>query len=76
MVQKYFNCIVPEMQLEREEFILLALVTRDLKEYINVMNLGNLGSGIRLLLSISHYGNNYIKSQNLCLSMKLLDKTM
>lgn len=76
MLEKYFGSIVPEVQLEIEELTLLMLVTRDLKEYINMMNKADLGGGLRLVLSISRRGNQYIESQNLSLSMVSPDKEM
>jgi len=41
----------------------LALVTRDLKEYISMLDKAKLRDGLRLILSISRHGNQYMQFQ-------------
>lgn len=62
-MEKFFDCTIPEIHLEQDELILLALVTRDLKEYINMLDKAKLRDGLRLILSISRHGNQYIQFQ-------------
>jgi len=76
MLEKYFGSIVPEVHLEMEDLTLLALVTRDIKKYIDLMNKTSFSDGLRLILSISRRGNQYIESQNPRLSTTSSYKAM
>ncbi|XP_050423706.1 methionine--tRNA ligase, cytoplasmic [Adelges cooleyi] len=62
-LEKFFDGIIPEMQLEKDELTLLALVTHDLQEYIGVLDKAKLRDGLRLILSISRHGNQYMQFQ-------------
>ncbi|XP_050524768.1 methionine--tRNA ligase, cytoplasmic isoform X2 [Daktulosphaira vitifoliae] len=62
-LDKFFNGIIPDIELEKDELTLLALVTRDLQEYINVLDKAKLRDGLRLVLSISRHGNQYMQFQ-------------
>lgn len=62
-LEKFFNCVVPEIKLEKNELTLLSLITRDLKEYTSMLDKAKLRDGLRLILSISRYGNQYMQSQ-------------
>jgi len=63
MLEKFFDSIIPEIQLEKDDLTLLALVTRDLKEYLIMLDKANVREGLRFIVSISRRGNKYIKSK-------------
>lgn len=60
--EKNFNSIVPQLSLTDDEFILLALINREIKGYINCMEKAKFRDGIRHILSISRHGNQYMQS--------------
>lgn len=62
-MEKFFACIIPEIHLGKDELTLLALVTRDLKEYTSMLDKAKLRDGLRLILSISRHGNQYMQFQ-------------
>lgn len=62
-LEKFFDCVIPEIKLGKDELTLLALVTRDVKEYISMLNKAKLRDGLRLILSISRHGNQYMQFQ-------------
>lgn len=62
MLEKFFDSIIPEIQLEKDDLTLLALVTRDIKEYLILLDKANVKEGLRLIVSISRRGKKYIKS--------------
>lgn len=62
-LEKFFDSIIPEIQLGKDELTLLALVTRDLKEYTSMLDKAKLRDGLRLILSISRHGNQYMQFQ-------------
>ncbi|XP_063700982.1 methionine--tRNA ligase, cytoplasmic [Culicoides brevitarsis] len=61
--EKNFASTIPVIKLEEDELILLALVNRELKGYIQSLEKARLRDGIRHLLSISRHGNQYMQSQ-------------
>jgi len=69
-LDKYFDCTIPEMQIEKDELQLLALITRDVKEYTSMLDKAKLRDGLRLILSISRHGNQYIQFQKPWLLIK------
>lgn len=60
--EKFFNSIVPHMKPTEEDFIFIALCTRELKSYVSALEKAKLRDGIRYILSISRHGNQYIQS--------------
>ncbi|KAK3927898.1 Methionine--tRNA ligase, cytoplasmic [Frankliniella fusca] len=60
---KTFNSQIPEMTLENDDFVLLALVNREIKSYLRMLENAKLRDGLRHILSISRHGNQYIQSQ-------------
>uniref|UniRef100_A0A1A9WPB0 Methionine--tRNA ligase, cytoplasmic n=1 Tax=Glossina brevipalpis TaxID=37001 RepID=A0A1A9WPB0_9MUSC len=60
---KYYDGILPDMNLSKEDEILLAFINRELRGYINSLEKARLRDGIRHLLSISRHGNGYMQSQ-------------
>ncbi|XP_068147397.1 methionine--tRNA ligase, cytoplasmic [Drosophila tropicalis] len=61
--EKNFNSVVPEVVLTQDELILLALINRELRGYINSLEKAKLRDGIRHLLAISRHGNGYMQTQ-------------
>ncbi|XP_013104836.2 methionine--tRNA ligase, cytoplasmic [Stomoxys calcitrans] len=61
--EKNFKSTVPVMNLTKDEEVLLALINRELRGYINSLEKARLRDGIRHLLSISRHGNGYMQSQ-------------
>ncbi|KAH8290278.1 hypothetical protein KR054_001553 [Drosophila jambulina] len=61
--EKNFNSTVPEVEATQDELILLALINRELRGYINSLEKAKLRDGIRHLLAISRHGNGYMQTQ-------------
>ncbi|XP_037955736.1 methionine--tRNA ligase, cytoplasmic [Teleopsis dalmanni] len=61
--EKNFNSVVPAVNLNNDDSILLALINRELRGYINSLEKARLRDGIRHLLSISRHGNGYMQTQ-------------
>lgn len=61
--EKNFNSTVPEIVLTQDELVLLALINRELRGYINSLEKAKLRDGIRHLLAISRHGNGYMQTQ-------------
>ncbi|XP_037819118.1 methionine--tRNA ligase, cytoplasmic [Lucilia sericata] len=61
--EKNFNGVVPAMNLTNDEHVLLALINRELRGYVNSLEKARLRDGIRHMLSISRHGNGYMQSQ-------------
>lgn len=61
--EKNFNATVPEIDLLEDDLILLALINRELKGYIQSMQKSKFRDGLRHTLTISRHGNQYMQSQ-------------
>lgn len=61
--EKNFDSTIPPIKLEDDELILLALVNREIKGYVQSLEKARLRDGIRHLLSVSRHGNQYMQSQ-------------
>ncbi|XP_064543001.1 methionine--tRNA ligase, cytoplasmic [Drosophila montana] len=61
--EKNFNSTVPQIVLNQDELVLLALINRELRGYINSLEKAKLRDGIRHLLAISRHGNGYMQTQ-------------
>lgn len=61
--EKNFDSIVPPVLLTDDEFILLALVNREIKCYVQSMERSKFRDGIKHLLSVSRHGNQYLQTQ-------------
>uniref|UniRef100_A0A336L480 Methionine--tRNA ligase, cytoplasmic n=1 Tax=Culicoides sonorensis TaxID=179676 RepID=A0A336L480_CULSO len=72
--EKNFNSIIPTIKLEEDELILLALVNREIKGYIQSLEKARLRDGIRHLLAISRHGNQYMQAQQPWVLLKGDDK--
>ncbi|KAK4884945.1 hypothetical protein RN001_001216 [Aquatica leii] len=60
--EKFFGGVVPNMILNEDDYILLALCNRELREYIKAVEKSKLRDGIRHILSISRHGNQYMQA--------------
>ncbi|XP_018329162.1 methionine--tRNA ligase, cytoplasmic [Agrilus planipennis] len=60
--EKFFDSHIPNMNLLEDDFILLAQCTKELQAYVVSLENGKLRDGIRHILSISRYGNQYMQS--------------
>lgn len=60
--EKNFNSVIPAMTLTKDDYILLALVNREIKGYIHSLEKAKLRDGIRHILSVSRHGNQYMQS--------------
>lgn len=61
--EKNFDSIVPAMETREEDLIFLALVQRELTQYIAALEQAKLRDGLRSLLAISKHANQYMQSQ-------------
>ncbi|KAH8261566.1 hypothetical protein KR044_011192 [Drosophila immigrans] len=61
--EKNFNSTVPQIVLAQDELVLLSLINRELRGYINSLEKAKLRDGIRHLLAISRHGNGYMQTQ-------------
>lgn len=61
--EKNYNGVVPPINLTNDEDVLLALINREFRGYVNNLEKARLRDGIRHLLSISRHGNGYMQSQ-------------
>ncbi|XP_063808431.1 methionine--tRNA ligase, cytoplasmic isoform X1 [Pseudophryne corroboree] len=60
-VQKFFNGLVPEMELLSEDKRLLAQVTAELRQYNQLLEKVRIRDALRCILNISRHGNQYIQ---------------
>lgn len=61
--EKNFDGIVPAIKLTVDETLLLALVNREIKSYVQSMEKSKFRDGIKHLLSVSRLGNQYLQTQ-------------
>ncbi|KAH0955052.1 hypothetical protein HN011_005185 [Eciton burchellii] len=61
--EKFFNSSIPPVEPEEADWIVLALVQRELSSYINAMEHAKLRDGLKHILAISKHGNQYMQSQ-------------
>ncbi|CAG9766282.1 unnamed protein product [Ceutorhynchus assimilis] len=60
-VKNNFNKTIPKMELNSEDYTLLALCTKELKGYMASLEKCKLRDGIRHILAISRHGNQYMQ---------------
>ncbi|KAK9871150.1 hypothetical protein WA026_011432 [Henosepilachna vigintioctopunctata] len=56
-----FKKIIPKMVLNKDDYTLLALCNKELKEYMAALEKAKLRDGIRHILAISKHGNQYMQ---------------
>uniref|UniRef100_A0A182IYF9 Methionine--tRNA ligase, cytoplasmic n=1 Tax=Anopheles atroparvus TaxID=41427 RepID=A0A182IYF9_ANOAO len=71
--EKFFDSTIPAMTLIEEDLKLLALINRELKGYVNQMERARMRDGIRHLLQISRYGNQFMQSEEPWVKVKGTD---
>ncbi|XP_011500338.1 PREDICTED: methionine--tRNA ligase, cytoplasmic [Ceratosolen solmsi marchali] len=62
-VEKNFNSKIPQMELSDEDMHVLALVQRELTNYISFLEQAKLRDGLKHVLAISKHGNQYMQYQ-------------
>lgn len=65
---------IPEMRPNKDDYILLALSTKEYKGYVTSLEKGRLRDGIRHILSISRHGNQYMQSNQPWVLLKGTDE--
>ncbi|KAH0552663.1 methionine--tRNA ligase, cytoplasmic isoform X1 [Cotesia glomerata] len=68
--EKNYEGIIQEMELRDEEYNLLACVQRELTQYNLLMEQAKLRDSLKLILSISKLGNQYLQAQQPWAKMK------
>lgn len=61
--EKFFKSVVPEMDLNGDDYKLLLDITTEIVLYNQSLENGKLKDGIKYILNISRHGNQYIQSQ-------------
>lgn len=59
--EKFFNSVIPKMNLTNEDYSFLATITQELRNYNNDLERGKLRDGIKHILNISRHGNQYMQ---------------
>lgn len=72
--EKNFGGKVPNMELTKEDFTLLALITREVQGYVQVLDKAKLRDGVRYILNISRHGNVYMQSTQPWVLLKQSDE--
>ncbi|KAI5745253.1 hypothetical protein M8J76_009512 [Diaphorina citri] len=62
-IEKNYGSTIPEISPIHEDFLLLALINRELSAYYSVLDKAKLRDGIRYILNISRYCNQYMQTQ-------------
>lgn len=60
--EKFFGSTIPEIKLNKEDILLLARITRELKSYIEHLNRARLRDGLKYIMNISRHGNGYMQA--------------
>ncbi|XP_058057768.1 methionine--tRNA ligase, cytoplasmic [Anopheles bellator] len=71
--EKFFDSVIPPMNLTEEDYTLLALANRELKGYVQQMEKARMRDGIRHLLQISRYGNQFMQTEEPWVKVKGTD---
>ncbi|KAG7204594.1 hypothetical protein KM043_005013 [Ampulex compressa] len=71
--EKYFDSKIPPMDLQEDDLVVLAYAQRELTSYINTMEQAKLRDGIRHVLALSKYGNQYMQFQEPWVKIKGTD---
>lgn len=61
--EKNYDGIVPQIVTTEADLLVLALVNRELRGYVQAMDKTKMRDGIRHTLSVSRHGNQYLQSQ-------------
>ncbi|XP_017471733.1 PREDICTED: methionine--tRNA ligase, cytoplasmic [Rhagoletis zephyria] len=72
--EKNFDGVIQAMTLTKDELVLLALINREVRAYVNSLEKAKLRDGIRHLLSISRQGNGYMQAQQPWVLLKGTDE--
>uniref|UniRef100_A0A2M4BC14 Methionine--tRNA ligase, cytoplasmic n=1 Tax=Anopheles marajoara TaxID=58244 RepID=A0A2M4BC14_9DIPT len=72
--EKFFESTIPPMTLIEEDYTLLALANRELKGYVHQMEKARMRDGIRHMLQISRYGNQFMQNEEPWVKVKGTDE--
>ncbi|XP_036346165.1 methionine--tRNA ligase, cytoplasmic-like [Rhagoletis pomonella] len=72
--EKNFDGVIQAMTLTKDELVLLALINREVRVYVNSLEKAKLRDGIRHMLSISRQGNGYMQAQQPWVLLKGTDE--
>lgn len=61
--ERNFNSTIADITLNSEDLLLIAMINREVKGYVNSMEKARFRDGIRHLLAISRHGNFYMQSE-------------
>jgi methionyl-tRNA synthetase len=61
--EKNFSSTINEIKLNDDDLILLALINREIKEYVSSMEKTRYRDAIRHTLSVSRHGNQYMQTE-------------
>lgn len=73
-VEKNFEAKIPIMEPEQDDYIVLALVQRELTNYISCFSKTKIRDALKHVLAISKHGNQYLQSQEPWVKMKGSEK--
>lgn len=62
-IEKNYSSTIPDIIPTHEDYLLLALINRETTAYYSVLDSAKLRDGIRYILNISRYANQYMQSQ-------------
>lgn len=62
-VEKNFNSQVPIMEPQKDDYTVLALIQRELTNYIICLSKTKIRDALKHVLAISKHGNQYLQSQ-------------
>ncbi|CAH0386639.1 unnamed protein product [Bemisia tabaci] len=68
--EKFFGSVIPDMKLNKEDFQLLALITRELRQFMAVLDKAKFRDGIKHILCISKYCNQLMQAEKPWVLMK------
>ncbi|OXA44934.1 Methionine--tRNA ligase, cytoplasmic [Folsomia candida] len=60
---KFFNSIIPPMNLNDDDFRVVAEINREISEYVKFLEACKLKDGLRKILAVSRIGNVYFQTQ-------------
>lgn len=72
--EKNFNSTIGQITLNADDLILLALINREVKGYVNSLEKTKYRDGIRHLLAVSRHGNLYMQTEQPWVSLKGTDE--
>lgn len=72
--EKNFNSTISPIIATVDEYTVLALINREIKEYVQAMEKAKLRDGLRHVMSVSRHGNQYLQNQQPWVLLKGTDE--